>query len=57
MVSAARDSRFSWMQSVINCTHYIYGEGEKAYLDIRKFPEVKFIDRDPIEYAHLAWTL
>lgn len=56
-ISAARDSRFAWMQSVIKCTHYIYGEGEKAYLDKTQFPEVKFIDRDKIENASLAYTI
>jgi hypothetical protein len=55
-VSAARDSRFPWMQSVIKCTHYIYGEGEKDYLDTAKFPEIKFVDREKIENAERAWT-
>ena len=54
--SANRDERFSWMQSVIKCTHYIYGEGEKDYLEFDKFPEVQFIERDKIdnpEYAYI----
>ncbi len=50
-----RDQRFGWMQSVINCTHYIYGEGEKQYLDVKPFPNIKFIDRDHIENANYAW--
>jgi hypothetical protein len=54
-ISAARDSRFAWMQSVINCTHYIYGEGEKAYLDTTQFPNITFVDRNNIENSHLAW--
>lgn len=55
-ISAARDSRFAWMQSVINCTHYIYGEGEKAYMDISKFPTIKFVDREKIDQSNLAFT-
>ena len=51
----SRDERFGWMQSVINCTHYIYGEGEKAYLDISPFPEIKFIDREKIDQSDYAW--
>ena len=57
--SPGRDQRFSWMQSIINCTHYIYGEGEKEYLDISPFPNIKFIDREKIdqpEYASLGTT-
>jgi hypothetical protein len=54
-ISAARDQRFAWMQSVINCTHYIYGEGEKEYLNVSQFPDVKFIDREKIDQADYAW--
>ncbi len=53
--SPNRDQRFAWMQSVINCTHYIYGEGEKEYLDISKFPDIKFIDREKIDDPSYAW--
>jgi len=53
--SAARDQRFAWMQSVINCTHYIYGEGEKEYLNVSPFPNIKFIDRDKISDPNYAW--
>ncbi len=53
--SASRDQRFAWMQSVINCTHYIYGEGEKEYLDTKPFPEINFIDREKIDQAGYAW--
>jgi len=31
------------MQSVINCTHYIYGEGEKEYLNTAPFPELNLL--------------
>jgi len=50
------DQRLAWMNPVINCTHYIYGEGEKEYLKFTDFPEVKFIERDKIEQADFAWT-
>ncbi|MDE2312411.1 MAG: hypothetical protein KGJ93_04995 [Patescibacteria group bacterium] len=52
--SAPRDSRFAWMQSVIGCTHYIYGEGEKNYLDTKPFSDIKFIDREKIDDADFA---
>jgi len=54
--SPGRDQRFGWMQSVINCTHYIYGEGEKEYLDVSPFPNIKFIDREKIDQPGYAWT-
>lgn len=53
--SASRDARFAWMNSVIGATHYIYGEGEKAYLKTEEFPEVKFIDREKIDSPSFAW--
>lgn len=53
--SAGRDQRFAWMNSVINCTHYIYGEGEKDYLRFTDFPKVKFIERDKINDPGYAW--
>jgi len=51
-----RDDRFAWMQSVIHCTHYVYGKGEAQYLDFAKFPDVVFIPRDEIGDPDLAWT-
>jgi hypothetical protein len=54
-ISPARDQRFAWMQSVINCTHYIYGEGEKEYLDTKPYPDIKFIDREKIDQPNYAW--
>ncbi|MDR3642683.1 MAG: hypothetical protein P4L74_03605 [Candidatus Doudnabacteria bacterium] len=54
-ISAARDRRFAWMQSVINCNYYIYGEGERDYLDVSPFPNIKFIDREPIDESGYAW--
>jgi hypothetical protein len=44
------------MQSVVHCTHYIAGAGEKAYLRQEEAPEITFIDREVIERADEAWT-
>ena len=54
-ISAAADERLAWMQSVINCTHYIYGEGEKEYLKFVDFPDIQFIEREKIDNSDLAW--
>jgi hypothetical protein len=54
-ITPGADQRFLWMQSVINCTHYIYGEGEKDYLRFSDFPEVKFIQREKIDNPNYAW--
>lgn len=50
-----KDERFGWMNSVIHATHYIYGAGEKGYLNTENFPEVKFVDRQQIEKSDYAW--
>jgi hypothetical protein len=54
-VSAARDSRLRWMQSVLQCTHYIAGAGEQAYLRREDAPGVTFVNRDPIDRADEAY--
>ena len=54
-ISAGRDQRFAWMQSVIKCTHYIYGDGEKEYLNTKPFSDIKFIDREKIDQSDYAW--
>jgi hypothetical protein len=54
-ISAGKDERFYWMNSIIGCTHYIFGEGEKEYLKTEDSPEVKFIDREKIENPGYAW--
>lgn len=54
--SVGRDLRFLWMQSVIHCTHYIMGASEKIYLDQSAFPDVSFVERDPISGPGYAWT-
>jgi hypothetical protein len=55
-VSPTRDSRLRWMQSVVSCSHYIAGAGEKAYLHPEDAPEITFITRDTIDRSDEAWT-
>ena len=55
-VSPARDARLRWMQSVIHCTHYVMGLGEKAYLCAADAPEITFVPRDEIDRSDEAFT-
>jgi hypothetical protein len=55
-ISPTRDSRLRWMQSVVHCTHYIAGLGERAYLHTDQTPEITFVTRDEIERSDEAWT-
>ena len=55
-ISPTRDARLRWMQSVVHCTHYIAGVGERAYLRPDEAPEITFINRDTIERADEAYT-
>ena len=55
-VTPARDTRLRWMQSVLRCTHYIAGAGEKDYLRPEDAPEINFVSRDPIDRSDEAWT-
>ena len=55
-ISPTRDSRLRWMQSVINCTHYVSGAGEQAYLNLEDAPEIKMITRDTVELSDEAYT-
>lgn len=55
-ISPTRDSRLRWMQSVVHCTHYIAGAGEKAYLHPEQTPEITFVDRETIERSDEACT-
>jgi hypothetical protein len=55
-ISPTRDTRLRWMQSVVNCSHYISGAGEKDYLRPETSPEITFINRDPIERSDEAYT-
>lgn len=55
-ISPARDSRFIWMQSIVNATHYILGASEKEYLGIENFSNVDFIERSEISEPELSLT-
>ena len=55
-ITPTRDSRLLWMQSVVHCTHYIAGLGERAYLHTEETPEITFVTRDEIERSDEAWT-
>lgn len=54
-VSPSRDSRLAWMQSVVQCTHYVAGASEQDYLKMEDAPEVTFVARDFIDEAHMAY--
>jgi hypothetical protein len=53
-ISPTRDTRLRWMQSVLHCTHYVAGAGEKAYLRPEEAPDVTFINRDAIDQSDEA---
>jgi hypothetical protein len=55
-ISPTRDSRLRWMQSVVHCTHYVAGAGERDYLRPQDAPEITLVDRDPIDRSDEAWT-
>jgi hypothetical protein len=54
-ISPTRDTRLRWMQSVIRCTHYIAGAGEREYLNDADAPGVVFVQRDEISDSGLAY--
>ena len=54
-ISPTRDTRLSWMQSVIHCTHYVAGAGEREYLNEADAPGVTFVERDAISDSGLAY--
>jgi hypothetical protein len=54
-ISPTRDTRFCWMQSVVNCSHYITGASEQDYLHPEETPEINFINRDPIDRSDEAY--
>jgi hypothetical protein len=54
-ISPTRDTRLRWMQSVIQCTHYVAGAGERAYLNEAEAPGVTFLQRDEISDSGLAY--
>jgi hypothetical protein len=55
-ISPTRDTRFSWMQSVIRCTHYVSGASEQHYINKADAPEVNFVRRDDISESDRAYT-
>jgi hypothetical protein len=55
-ISPSRDTRLRWMQSVVQCTHYIAGAGEAAYLRREDAPEINFVNRDTIDRSDEAYT-
>jgi hypothetical protein len=55
-ISPARDTRLKWMQSVVQCTHYVAGASEQDYLRVADAPEINFVHRETIERADEAYT-
>jgi len=55
-ISPTRDTRLRWMQSVVHCTHYVAGAGEKVYLRQEEAPEITFVNRDAIDRHDEAFT-
>jgi hypothetical protein len=55
-ISPTRDTRLRWMQSVIECTHYVAGAGERDYLNQADAPGVTFVQREEISDSDLAYT-
>jgi hypothetical protein len=55
-ISPTRDSRLRWMQSLVHCTHYIAGAGEKAYLRPEETPNIDFVNRETIDHPNEACT-
>jgi hypothetical protein len=55
-ISPTRDTRLRWMQSVIQCTHYVTGAGEQAYLRQEEAPGITYVERETIERSDEAFT-
>lgn len=55
-ISASRDSRLKWMQSVIHCTHYVAGASEQQYLRKEDAPEIEYVVRDAIDRSEEAYV-
>ena len=55
-ISPTRDTRLRWMQSVLHCTHYVAGVGERAYLHPDEAPEITFVSRDTIDRSDEAYV-
>ena len=54
-INPTRDTRLRWMQSVIGCTHYVAGAGERQYLNEADAPGVTFVPRDEISDPDFAY--
>jgi hypothetical protein len=54
-ISPTRDTRLRWMQSVIQCTHYVAGAGEREYLNEADAPGVIFVQREEISDSNHAY--
>jgi hypothetical protein len=54
-INPTRDTRLRWMQSVLHCTHYVAGAGERAYLRPEEAPEITFVNRETIERSDEAY--
>jgi hypothetical protein len=55
-ISPTRDTRLRWMQSVVQCTHYVAGAGERQYLNEADAPGVTFVQREDIADSNHAYT-
>ena len=55
-ISPTRDTRLRWMQSVIQCTHYVTGAGEQAYLRPEEAPGITYMERETIERSDEAFA-
>ena len=55
-ISPTRDTRLRWMQSVIHCTHYVAGAGEREYLNEADAPGVTFVERAEISDPNHAYV-
>ena len=55
-ITPTRDTRLRWMQSILHCTHYVAGPGERAYLKKDEAPEITFIDREVIDRSDEAYS-
>ncbi|HET9383901.1 MAG TPA: hypothetical protein VFO67_02055, partial [Gemmatimonadales bacterium] len=55
-ISPTRDTRLRWMQSVIQCTHYVTGAGEQVYLRPEEAPGITYVERETIERSDEAFT-
>jgi hypothetical protein len=55
-ISPTRDTRFRWMQSVIQCTHYVAGASEQQYINKADAPNAQFVKRDEISDFNKAYT-